>query len=106
MDIIENLDPESFYSYLKKYGNTICGRHPIGVLLQVNIIHFAIFKVKMLCHDHLCNFVYFFTLKAVASLQRSGYKMSLKFLQYAQSSQCVTMADSSVSYASGALLME
>ncbi|XP_026465683.1 protein MEMO1-like [Ctenocephalides felis] len=77
MDIIENLDPESFYSYLKKYGNTICGRHPIGVLLQ-----------------------------AVASLQRSGYKMSLKFLQYAQSSQCVTMADSSVSYASGALLME
>lgn len=42
MDIIENLDPESFYSYLKKYGNTICGRHPIGVLLQVNIIQFAI----------------------------------------------------------------
>ena len=37
MDIIERLDPASFTDYLKKYGNTICGRHPIGVLLQVRI---------------------------------------------------------------------
>lgn len=36
MDIIEKLDPAAFTAYLKKYGNTICGRHPIGVLLQVN----------------------------------------------------------------------
>lgn len=35
MDIIEKLDPAGFSDYLKKYGNTICGRHPIGVLLQV-----------------------------------------------------------------------
>jgi len=35
MDIIETLNPPMFTEYLKKYGNTICGRHPIGVLLQV-----------------------------------------------------------------------
>ena len=37
MDIIETLNPLMFTEYLKKYGNTICGRHPIGVLLQVII---------------------------------------------------------------------
>ncbi|CAB1311709.1 unnamed protein product [Coregonus sp. 'balchen'] len=34
MGIIETLDPMSFTNYLKKYHNTICGRHPIGVLLN------------------------------------------------------------------------
>lgn len=36
MDLIETLKPESFAEYLRKYNNTICGRHPIGVLLQVS----------------------------------------------------------------------
>ena len=36
MGIIEQLDPMSFTNYLKKYRNTICGRHPIGVLLNVS----------------------------------------------------------------------
>ncbi|XP_069680720.1 protein MEMO1 [Periplaneta americana] len=80
MDIIETLNPGAFTEYLKKFGNTICGRHPIGVLLQ-----------------------------AVSSLQKSGsngHKMSLKFLKYAQSSQCCSMSDSSVSYAAAALTFE
>lgn len=38
MSIIEQLDPVPFSNYLKKYHNTICGRHPIGVLLNVSII--------------------------------------------------------------------
>lgn len=38
MGIIEQLDPTSFTNYLKKYRNTICGRHPIGVLLNVSVI--------------------------------------------------------------------
>lgn len=38
MGIIEQLDPPSFSNYIKKYRNTICGRHPIGVLLNVSII--------------------------------------------------------------------
>ena len=25
-----------FHAYLKTYGNTICGRHPIGILLHVS----------------------------------------------------------------------
>ncbi|CAD6241931.1 GSCOCG00009381001-RA-CDS [Cotesia congregata] len=79
MDIIETLNPESFTEYLKKYGNTICGRHPIGVLLQ------AIQSFKENCSDQ---------------------KMNLKFLKYAQSSQCNNMNDSSVSYASASLVLE
>ena len=36
MKIIERLDPVGFTSYLRDYQNTICGRHPIGVLLNVS----------------------------------------------------------------------
>ena len=34
MRIIEGGDPAAFTAYLSKTGNTICGRHPIGVFLQ------------------------------------------------------------------------
>ncbi|XP_067134978.1 protein MEMO1 isoform X2 [Centruroides vittatus] len=79
MNIIEELSPTGFVSYLKKYGNTICGRHPIGVLLN-----------------------------AVYTIQKTGngHKMSLKFLNYAQSSQCLSMSDSSVSYAAASLRLD
>ncbi|BES93867.1 Memo-like protein [Nesidiocoris tenuis] len=78
MDTIETLNPASFTEYLRKYGNTICGRHPIGVLLQ-----------------------------AAQHLAKGGqHKMSLKFLKYAQSSHCRNMNDSSVSYASASLIFE
>lgn len=77
MDIIETLNASAFSEYLRRYNNTICGRHPIGVLLQ-----------------------------AVNTLQARGYKMSFKFLKYAQSSQCYRSNDSSVSYASGSLIFD
>ncbi|XP_054249970.1 protein MEMO1 isoform X4 [Indicator indicator] len=76
MSIIEQLDPVSFSNYLKKYHNTICGRHPIGVLLN-----------------------------AISELQKNGMNMSFSFLNYAQSSQCRNWQDSSVSYAAGALMV-
>ena len=38
MELIEKLDSEAFYNYLKQYKNTICGRHPISVLLCVRIM--------------------------------------------------------------------
>ena len=46
--------------------------------------------------------------QAVAKLNQTpnGHRMKLKFLQYAQSSQCRTPADSSVSYASASLIFE
>lgn len=40
---IEELDSEKFHHYLKTYGNTICGRHPIGVLLNVSMIGLHLF---------------------------------------------------------------
>ncbi|KAL5009131.1 hypothetical protein ScPMuIL_014712 [Solemya velum] len=78
MDVIERMDPGGFSQYLKQYENTICGRYPIGVLLN-----------------------------AIDAMRKhgNGFKMSFKFLKYAQSSQCKTMRDSSVSYASGALFI-
>ncbi|CAB3258256.1 unnamed protein product [Arctia plantaginis] len=79
MDIIEKMDPRAFTEYLNKYGNTICGRHPIGVLLN------AIVKLRS---------------------QTNSPRMSMKFLKYAQSSQCTSMQDSSVSYASASLVFE
>lgn len=36
MSTIESLDPRAFSDYLKQYHNTICGRHPIAVLLNVS----------------------------------------------------------------------
>uniref|UniRef100_K1QW47 Protein MEMO1 n=2 Tax=Magallana gigas TaxID=29159 RepID=K1QW47_MAGGI len=79
MDAIEQMDPAKFSHYLKEYENTICGRYPIGVLLS-----------------------------AIDALRRNGNgrRMSFKFMNYAQSSRCKKMSDSSVSYASGALLMQ
>ncbi|KAG8444371.1 hypothetical protein GDO86_009528 [Hymenochirus boettgeri] len=76
MNIVEQLDPVPFGNYLKKYHNTICGRHPIGVLLN-----------------------------AATELQKNGVNMSFSFLNYAQSSQCRNWQDSSVSYAAGALVV-
>ena len=40
MDAIETLKPGVFSDYLKKTENTICGRNPILLMLQVDFIHF------------------------------------------------------------------
>ncbi|KAM7258571.1 hypothetical protein ACFE04_014312 [Oxalis oulophora] len=74
MDIIETGDPDAFKQYLKKYDNTICGRHPIAVFLHM--------------------------------VRNSATKIKIKFLRYEQSSQCKSMRDSSVSYASAAAKTE
>lgn len=34
MELIEAQDAQGFAAYLKRYGNTICGRHPTAVLLH------------------------------------------------------------------------
>ncbi|ELT96731.1 hypothetical protein CAPTEDRAFT_154277 [Capitella teleta] len=77
MNLIEEMDPPAFTAYLEQYGNTICGRHPIGVLLN--------------------------SIKCLRESRGNGHRYSLHFLKYAQSSQCLTNKDSSVSYASAAL---
>jgi hypothetical protein len=62
---------QAFTSYLRSTSNTICGRHPIGVLLG-----------------------------ALAELESKGQKSELRFTRYEQSSKCLSPRDSSVSYAS------
>jgi len=62
---------DNFAAYLERTRNTICGRHPIGVLLG-----------------------------ALAVLEEGGRTSTIKWVRYEQSSQCFTVNDSSVSYAS------
>jgi hypothetical protein len=63
---------DRFAEYLARTKNTICGRHPIGVLLG-----------------------------ALTELQDKYTKSPrLQWVRYEQSSQCLTIKDSSVSYAS------
>ncbi|KZP31273.1 UPF0103-domain-containing protein [Athelia psychrophila] len=64
-----------FAEYLQRTKNTICGRHPIGVLLGV-----------------------------LAALEEGGRSSTMKWVRYEQSSQCFTLSDSSVSYASAYVL--
>ncbi|XP_073135194.1 uncharacterized protein [Henckelia pumila] len=74
MDIIETGGPDAFKEYLLETDNTICGRHPISVFLQM--------------------------------LKHSSTRMKIRFLRYEQSSQCKSMRDSSVSYASAIAKVE
>lgn len=60
-----------FSDYLHRTGNTICGRHPIGVLLG-----------------------------AFSQLEQEGARIHSEWIRYKQSSKCFNLRDSSVSYAS------
>ncbi|CAG8533412.1 4178_t:CDS:2 [Funneliformis mosseae] len=76
MDFIEKIDHKGYVSYLSKTKNTICGRHPVGILL--------------------C---------AIETLQK-GYdndtaeQPRIKFIHYSQSNQVKHEGENSVSYAS------
>jgi len=62
----------SFANYLRRTKNTICGRHPMGVLLG-----------------------------AISQLEKDkDIQPTLRWVRYEQSSACVTVRDSSVSYSS------
>lgn len=72
MAAIETGDHAKFARYLAATKNTICGRHPIGVVMA-----------------------------GLEDLIRRGEgKGIFKFVRYEQSSKCTTPSDSSVSYAS------
>ena len=79
MSIIERMDPAGFTHYLKQYGNTICGRHPIGVFLNM--------------------------IAEIKGGVSNGLRLDLKFLKYAQSQKVRSPRESSVSYASAAFIM-
>ena len=75
MESISTMDPDHFRTYLARTKNTICGRHPICILLHA----------VEACHEP----------------QRTGGGGAIEWVKYDQSSQVLSMADSSVSYASG-----
>ncbi|KAI8090231.1 MEMO1 protein [Gilbertella persicaria] len=67
---LEDLSFSKFQAYLKQTQNTICGRHPIGVLM------------------------------AALEILKDSSKQTIQCVHYDQSSQCKDVRDSSVSYAS------
>ena len=75
MTAIESGSHERFLNNLKETGNTVCGRHPISVVMA-----------------------------ALEVLEKEGGgeegKGRFKFVRYERSSNCVEVRDSSVSYAS------
>ncbi|KAJ3076223.1 Protein memo1 [Podochytrium sp. JEL0797] len=80
MRLIENQDVAGFAAYIARTKNTICGRHPISVLLQC----FAAVGMR----------------RSSESMQNES-AFEVKFVHYAQSGKVVEANDSSVSYASG-----
>ncbi|KAJ1669555.1 Protein memo1, partial [Spiromyces aspiralis] len=70
MDIIETMSHGDFEKYLRKTRNTICGRHPISVLLA------AINEI-------------------MPTIREKGDKIQLKFVKYAQSNHAKDFTDSS-----------
>lgn len=72
MDAIETCNHHVYSNYQKNTENTICGRHPISILI--------------VAFEHI--------------RQTRGFTADIKFVKYDQSSKCMNMDDSSVSYAS------
>ncbi|MCJ1243821.1 hypothetical protein MMC30_001018, partial [Trapelia coarctata] len=75
MEIVESGDYNAYIEYLETTGNTICGRHPIGIVMCA----LESLKIAQKLNSRSSNF---------------------KFLHYERSSQCRKISDSSVSYAS------
>lgn len=72
MDAVESGSHKAFVEQLEETGNTVCGRHPIGVFMAA--------------------------VEAAEGL--GGGKGRFKFVRYERSSEVETLRDSSVSYCS------
>lgn len=118
-------DPEGFTAYLEEYGNTICGRHPIGILLNVSsppvshaavvaalrtllaagvhVIQAAIWHMAS-CWDSPLSALIACVQMSVSGLcmqmiQHSRLQHTVSFKKYDQSTKCQSVRESSVSYA-------
>ncbi|KAI9834365.1 MAG: hypothetical protein M1819_002976 [Sarea resinae] len=74
MDAVAGGKHKDFLDILKETGNTVCGRHPIGVVMAA---------LELLSKD-----------------SEGQEKGRFRFVRYERSSDCVRVGDSSVSYAS------
>jgi predicted class III extradiol MEMO1 family dioxygenase len=93
MERIETLSLDQFATYLSKTKNTICGRHPIGVLLGMVEDLYPGFERQS---------------EQEPEVEEGDIKDKapyLKFIHYSQSSQVTDPSDSSVSYAAAYLYL-
>ncbi|RVD86281.1 uncharacterized protein DFL_004565 [Arthrobotrys flagrans] len=79
IDAIETGSHENFARYLRETRNTVCGRHPIGVIMAASE---EVVKIRKGRGEDVDG------------------KGKFKFVRYEQSSRCRRVEDSSVSYAS------
>ena len=83
MDAVEMGEHKGFLEELRRSGNTVCGRHPIGVVMAAMEV-----------------------LRREDGKEGGGEgKGKLKFVRYERSSEAKTVRDSSVSYASAFALL-
>ena len=75
MEYVESGSHENFLESLRETGNTVCGRHPIGVIMAAK---------ELLAENSILD----------------NAEAKFDFIRYARSSDCVKVSDSSVSYAS------
>jgi AmmeMemoRadiSam system protein B len=76
IDACESGSHQAWLHVLEHTGNTVCGRHPIGIVMA------AVEQLEE------------------ASEEEHKHKNKFKFVRYERSSECVAYSDSSVSYAS------
>lgn len=79
MDAVESGKHDAFLKNLKETGNTVCGRHPIGVIMAA---------IEVLEQE---------VLEKEVGIEEKG---RFKFVRYERSSEVTEISDSSVSYAS------
>ncbi|TPX39194.1 hypothetical protein SeMB42_g06417 [Synchytrium endobioticum] len=105
---IESLDPAKFAAYLKKTRNTICGRHPIGVLMNSVVAAFISSDSNSGTSNNIGSNITNTKGEQAAVVDGTVHDRSnsynsgaeIKFIYYAQSSKVLAEHDSSVSYAS------
>lgn len=102
MEAIESGDATVFHNYLKQTKNTICGRNPIQILMHA--VNYYNKHGHASTHTNATGT----NTNTHANTNATGTNTNkedtsalvTRFVHYAQSSQCVSAEDSSVSYAS------
>ncbi len=87
IDAIESGSHSAFLDDLRETGNTVCGRHPIGVVMAALEILRREGRVK---EEEGPN----------GGEAKGTRKGRFRFVRYERSSECVKVGDSSVSYGS------
>lgn len=93
MALVEAQDAAGFAAYQREHGNTICGQHPIAVLLHALQARqrLALVSSRPVHMDPSFR---------VGTQACTSVTHKVKFVRYAMSSLCRSINDSSVSYAS------